>query len=62
MRDEKEGYCNVVAETVFAGEHVSDLPGKYGFAPYAHPGKINPEFFKEFFVGNGPGNTGNGDR
>jgi len=50
-----------MAEAVFAGKKIEKLPRRKTAAFLAAPGTILARLFEYFFMGNRPGNTGNGN-
>ena len=53
--------CDVVAETVFAGEQIKKFAPGESACLAGLPLTIFSRFTKDFFVGDGPGNAGDGN-
>jgi len=51
-----------VTKAIFAGQYIKELPFKYMLFFCGSFNTIIPWFTKYFFMGNCPGDTGNGDR
>jgi hypothetical protein len=52
----------IVAEAIFAGQHIKAFPQEKAFILFALAGTVGPHPAEDLFMGNCPGNTANRDR
>lgn len=60
--DGQEDDRYIVAETILAGKKEEEFAGIQASSVFAHALAILARLAENFFVGNGPGDTGGGDR